>query len=178
MRELILGGVRSGKSRHAEQRARELSDDVVYIATARPRGDAGMAERIAAHRARRPAHWQTIEAPLELARAIEAHSAPGRVLLVDCLSLWLTNQLVAGDGATEANVTSESLEQARTGLVDAVAAAGGDLLLVSNETGLGVMPMNALARRFCDEAGALHQQIAERCEHVTWMVAGLAQPLK
>ncbi|ABM62617.1 bifunctional adenosylcobinamide kinase/adenosylcobinamide-phosphate guanylyltransferase [Halorhodospira halophila] len=178
MRELILGGVRSGKSRHAEQRASALSDDVVYIATAQSRDDRGMAERIAAHRARRPAHWRTVEAPLDLAEAIHAHDASGRVLLVDCLTLWLTNRLVAEDQAAGPPPSHETLEQARSDLVGAVSAAHGHLLLVSNETGLGVMPMNALARRFCDEAGALHQQMAECCERVTWTVAGLAQPLK
>jgi len=173
MRELILGGVRSGKSRHAEQRASKLSDDVVYIATAQAREDAGMAERIAAHQARRPAHWRTVEAPLDLARAIESHDAPGRVLLIDCLTLWLTNRLVAADEAADAPPADDGLESARDELLDAVTAARGHLLLVSNETGLGVMPMNAGGG-----GGALHQRMAERCEHVTWMVAGLAQPLK
>ncbi len=179
MRELILGGVRSGKSRYAERRAHELADDTVYIATARAH-DAGMAARIAAHQAARPAHWRTVEAPLALAEAIQAHDAAGRVLLIDCLTLWLTN-LLAGPEGTEggsAATPGAGLEQECAELRAAVEAARGHLLLVSNETGLGVMPMSALARRFCDEAGALHQQLAERCERVTWTVAGLAQPLK
>ncbi|MFP4129801.1 MAG: bifunctional adenosylcobinamide kinase/adenosylcobinamide-phosphate guanylyltransferase [Halorhodospira sp.] len=179
MRELILGGVRSGKSRYAERRAHELADDTVYIATARAH-DAGMAARIAAHQAARPAHWRTVEAPLALAEAIQAHDAAGRVLLIDCLTLWLTN-LLAGPEGTEggsAATPGDGLEQECAELRAAVEAARGHLLLVSNETGLGMMPMSALARRFCDEAGALHQQLAERCERVTWTVAGLAQPLK
>ncbi len=177
MRELILGGVRSGKSRYAERRADELADETVYIATARAH-DAGMAARIAAHQAERPAHWRTVEAPLALAEAIQAHDAAGRVLLIDCLTLWLTN-LLAGAGETEDPAPSAAeLQRERAELGAAVEAARGHLLLVSNETGLGVMPMSALARRFCDEAGALHQQMAERCERVTWTVAGLAQPLK
>ncbi len=175
MRELILGGVRSGKSRYAEQRARELGGSVYYLATAQSGDDPAMAERIAAHQAHRPADWQTVEVPVTLAAAIAEHDAPGRVLLVDCLTLWLTNLLLTEEPAPGG---PDRIAEQREQLLDVVTAAQGHLLLVSNETGLGIMPMNALARRFCDEAGALHQRLAECCEHVTWTVAGLAQPLK
>ncbi|MFP4648140.1 MAG: bifunctional adenosylcobinamide kinase/adenosylcobinamide-phosphate guanylyltransferase [Halorhodospira sp.] len=173
MRELILGGVRSGKSRHAERRAHNLGGEVIYIATARAH-DEGMSARIAEHQARRPAAWHTIEAPIHLAEAVTGHDAEGRVLLIDCLTLWLTNLLLA----EQASEPAVALQQERARLLSAVEQARGSLLLVGNETGLGVMPMNTLARRFCDEAGMLHQQLAERCERVTWTVAGLAQPLK
>ena len=179
MRELILGGVRSGKSRHAEARAEALGTEVVYIATAQAHGDDAMAGRIAAHRARRPAHWQTVEAPFRPGRAVRAHDAAGRVLIIDCLTLWLTNWLALADGDPEHGRTpDDGLAAEREALLAAIEAAEGHLLMVSNETGLGVMPMGALARRFCDEAGTLHQAVAERCERVTWTVAGLAQTLK
>ncbi len=173
MRELILGGVRSGKSRYAERRAAERTDDVTYIATARTDGDPEMAERIAAHRARRPAHWRTVEAPDDLAGALEASCAPQRAVIVDCLTLWLSNQLsAAGEG------DPDRLRRQRQRLLGVLEAAPGDVLLIGNETGLGVMPLNALARQFCDEAGALHQELAALCDEVTWTIAGIAQKIK
>lgn len=167
---LILGGIRSGKSRLAERLARDSGLPVTYIATATPGDDAAMAARITAHRARRPAHWQTIEEPLRLAAAL-AEAATGRgCIVVDCLTLWLTNLLLADDPA--------QLEREREGLLRQLAVTPGPVILVSNETNLGIVPLGELSRRFCDEAGCLHQELARHCERVIWTVAGLPQVLK
>ncbi|HLF97725.1 MAG TPA: bifunctional adenosylcobinamide kinase/adenosylcobinamide-phosphate guanylyltransferase [Methylococcaceae bacterium] len=168
MRELVLGGARSGKSRHAEQRARQSGRKVVYIATGEA-GDAEMAVRIAHHRARRPEDWLTVEEPLRLAEALCTHAATERFVLVDCLTLWLGNLLEQGE---------ERFRNERAALLEILPALPGDICLVSNEVGQGVVPVNPLARRFVDEAGRLHQELAARCERVTWIVAGLPQVLK
>lgn len=179
MRELILGGIRSGKSHYAEKQAAQSKQPVVYIATARTATDSEMAERVAVHRERRPADWQTIEAPLELPEAITEHCIQGKTVLVDCLTLWLSNLLcdqeeMAEGVETEPNGAQPCNSQNRIDqLIQSVEQARGYLLLVSNETGFGVVPMNALARRFCDAAGNLHQALAGHCERVTLMVAGL-----
>ncbi|MCB1736837.1 MAG: bifunctional adenosylcobinamide kinase/adenosylcobinamide-phosphate guanylyltransferase [Gammaproteobacteria bacterium] len=167
MRTLILGGVRSGKSRLAERLALESELPVTYIATAHA-GDAEMAARIAGHVARRPADWRTVEAPYALAAAIRAEAEPGRCVLVDCLTLWLSNWL-CGD----ADFSSE-----REALVEAVQSAPGTVILVANETGLGIVPMGELSRRFGDEAGVLHQRLASVCERVVFTVAGLPMVLR
>ncbi len=164
MKELILGGVRSGKSRHAESLARDSGLEVIYLATARP-GDAEMQDRIAAHRARRPAHWRLVEEPLALASALSAHASPARCLIVDCLTLWLTQLLCEDDPAR--------LELEQAALLATLPNLPGRILLIGNETNMGVMPMGELSRRYCDEAGALHQALAAQCERVTLMVAGL-----
>ena len=170
MRTLILGGVRSGKSRLAEKLAQDGGHDVIYIATAQAGDDTELATRIQAHRAHRPAHWQTVEASIGLADAIREQNAKGRCLLVDCLTLWLTNLLCAED---------ESLfQREREALLDIVARLDADLLMVGNETGLGVVPMGELSRRFVDEAGSLHQALASRCERVLFCAAGLPLALK
>lgn len=169
MKTLVLGGVRSGKTRLAEQLAADSGLDVVYVATAQAL-DEGMRRRIREHRALRPAAWRTVEEPLHLARALRAHAAPACCLLVDCLTLWLSNLLCAGDEAQFA--------QERRSLLDSVASLPGAIVLVGNETGLGVVPMGELSRRFVDEAGALHQELAARCERVIFTVAGLPQYLK
>ncbi|WP_045223821.1 bifunctional adenosylcobinamide kinase/adenosylcobinamide-phosphate guanylyltransferase [Methyloterricola oryzae] len=164
MKALILGGVRSGKSRHAESLARDSGLEVIYLATARP-GDAEMRARIAAHRARRPAHWRLVEEPLALASALSAHAATTRCLIVDCLTLWLT-QLLCEDGQAR-------LAREKTALLDTLPKLPGRILLIGNETNMGVMPMGEFSRRYCDEAGALHQALAAQCDRVTLMVAGL-----
>lgn len=169
MRELILGGVKSGKSRYAEQQATASGLAVCYVATAEIR-DAGMQARIAEHRARRPADWQLVEAPYELAAAIDKHARADRCLLVDCLTLWLTQLLCRDDEAAFLNQ--------RDRLLASLTSCAGRVLLVSNEVGGGVMPDNALARRFADEAGSLHQALAECCERVTFVTAGLPYYLK
>lgn len=168
MRELILGGARSGKSALAERRARDSGLAVCYIATATA-GDAEMAARIARHRADRPAHWTTLEEPLALARVLREQARADRCLLVDCLTLWLGNLL----GASAAR-----LERETAALLETLPALPGQILLVSNEVGQGVVPMGELSRRFVDEAGRLHQRLAAICERVTLVVAGLEMPLK
>lgn len=169
MHSLILGGARSGKSALAERWADASGLDVVYIATAERR-DEEMDARVELHRARRPAHWICIEEPLALADALRRHLAPQRCVLVDCLTLWLSNLLCLDD--------AERYARERDALLDAVATAPGPLLLVSNEVGLGVVPMGELSRRFVDEAGRLHQALGERCERVVFTAAGLPLFLK
>ena len=167
-RELILGGARSGKSTLAEERAEASGRSLVYVATAEA-GDAEMAARIAHHRDRRPDHWAVVEEPLALARALKAEAAADRALLVDCLTLWLSNLLAAGE---------ERLESERQAFLEALPTLPGQVLLVSNEVGLGIVPDNPLARRFRDEAGRLNQAVAGRCDRVTFVAAGLPLELK
>ncbi|MCW8919414.1 MAG: bifunctional adenosylcobinamide kinase/adenosylcobinamide-phosphate guanylyltransferase [Gammaproteobacteria bacterium] len=168
MRELILGGARSGKSALAEQRAADSGLEVVYIATAEAR-DAEMSERIAHHRACRPGHWLSIEEPRQLAATLRQQAAPHRCLLVDCLTLWLSNLLAAGEAV---------FAEEREALLAQLPQLPGQLILVSNEVGLGIVPMGELTRRFCDESGRLHQAVAARCERVTFVTAGLPMILK
>lgn len=168
MKHLILGGARSGKSRYAEQLAGESGLDVVYVATGAI-GDREMAERIARHRADRPAHWRTIEEPLALATTLQGYAASNRCLLVDCLTLWVSNLLQAGD---------ETLNQECDCLREVLPHLPGRILLVSNEVGLGIVPDNPLARRFRDEAGRLNQAMATLCDAVTFVAAGLPMQLK
>ncbi len=169
MNSLILGGVRSGKTRHAQQLATNSGLAVTYLATAQA-GDGEMADRIAHHRASRPAHWQLIEEPLALASTLHALAAPGRCILVDCLTLWLTNLLLHDDG--------RRLPAERDALLATLPTLPGEIILVSNETGLGVVPLGELTRRYCDEAGWLHQALAAVCERVVFTVAGLPMVLK
>lgn len=167
--ELILGGARSGKSSLAERIAVASGMPVTYIATSQPL-DEEMRQRIAHHRERRPAHWQLVEEPLALARVLREQAEPDRCLLVDCLTLWLTNLLLDAD--------SERLQQERQALLDVLDELPGRLILVSNETGMGVVPLGELSRRYVDEAGWLHQALASRSERVQFCVAGLPMLLK
>jgi len=169
MRSLILGGARSGKSALAERLAAGSGLEVVYVATAQAL-DAEMAARVAHHRARRPAHWHEVEEPLALADALRVHARAGRCLLVDCLTLWLSNVLGDADG--------ERFARERQALLDVLPGLPGTILLVSNEVGLGVVPMGELSRRFVDEAGRLHQALAGVCERVLFVAAGLPLALK
>ncbi|MGK8705114.1 bifunctional adenosylcobinamide kinase/adenosylcobinamide-phosphate guanylyltransferase [Metapseudomonas otitidis] len=169
MAELILGGARSGKSRLAERQAADSGLAVVYIATSQPL-DGEMSARVAHHRARRPDHWGLVEEPVELARVLREHASAGTCLLVDCLTLWLTNLLMLEDDAR--------LAAERDALLACIAELPGRVLLVSNETGLGVVPLGELTRRYVDEVGWLHQALAERCTRVTFTVAGLPMLLK
>jgi len=166
---LILGGVRSGKSRLAETLATQTQGPVTYIATAQA-GDEEMQARIAAHRARRPAHWELVEEPLHLAEALSVRATLGRCLLVDCLTLWITNLLLAEDASLFAR-ERDALRRVLPGLP-------GHLILVSNETGLGITPLGALSRRFGDAIGHLHQDLATLCDGVVLTVAGLPLSLK
>jgi adenosylcobinamide kinase/adenosylcobinamide-phosphate guanylyltransferase len=164
---LVLGGTRSGKSRHAEQLIEASGLAPVYLATATA-GDAEMAARIASHRARRGAAWRTVEEPLDLAGALAAACGPGRAVLVDCLTLWLTNLMV--------DARPIDVEIGR--LLAALDRLAGPAVLVSNEVGQGVVPANPMARAFVDEAGRLHQQLAAKAERVVLMAAGLPLQLK
>lgn len=163
---LVLGGARSGKSRHAEERVERHPPPWSYLATAQAY-DEEMVERIALHRARRGAGWETRDAPHDLAGALKNLPA-GRPVLVDCLTLWLTNRMLA-----EADVAAES-----AALVEALADRDGPVVAVSNEVGLGIVPDNALARRFRDAQGRLNQMIAARADTVIFMVAGLPMTVK
>lgn len=167
MIRLILGGARSGKSRQAEQLALASGRDVFYIATAQAHDDEMLA-RIERHRGERPVHWQTVEEPLQLAATILARQAPDRCLLIDCLTLWVTNQLL-----DDANMQAE-----REALCAALENARGEVILVSNETGMGVVPMGELSRRFSDEAGWLNQSVAALADQVVLMVAGIPMVIK
>ena len=169
MRSLILGGVRSGKTRHAQSLAEASGLAVIYVATAEAR-DGEMADRIARHRADRPAQWQLVEEPLALASTLVEIAAPGRCILVDCLTLWLSNLLLHDDG--------RRLPAERDALLATLPILPCEIILVGNETGLGVVPMGELSRRYCDEAGWLHQALAAQCERVVFTVAGLPMLLK
>lgn len=169
MRTLILGGARSGKSALAERMAQASGVDVIYIATAQA-GDAEMRERIAHHRATRPEAWPTVEAPLALADALHAHARSQACVLVDCLTLWLSNLLCDEDASR--------LARERDALLDVLPQLPGRILLVSNEVGLGVVPMGKVSRCFVDEAGRLHQRLAAHCEQVVFVAAGLPMVLK
>ncbi len=169
MIELILGGARSGKSRLAERLAGESGLAVTYIATSQPL-DGEMSTRIAEHRARRPAQWALVEEPLALAAVLREHAGADRCLLVDCLTLWLTNLLMLDNPAR--------LAQERDAFLECLDELPGRILLVGNETGMGVVPLGELSRRYVDEAGWLHQALAERCQRVVFTVAGLPMTLK
>lgn len=167
--DLILGGARSGKSRLAEQCAAASGMEVTYIATGQAWDDE-MAERIRQHRDRRPAAWALIEEPLKLAEILQSEAAANRCLLVDCLTLWLTNLLLADD--------PDCLVHERDALLGCIAELPGKIIFVSNETGMGVVPLGELSRRYVDEAGWLHQALAERVDRVLFCVAGLPMVLK
>lgn len=169
MKTLILGGVRSGKSRLAERFALESKHPVIYLATATAL-DHEMQTRIANHRARRPNDWTLIEEPLRLAQALQQFEHTEHCILVDCLTLWLTNLLTHKQGML--------LQQERDALCNIIPQFAGRLILVSNETNMGIIPAGQLSRRFCDTAGLLHQTLAQHCEQVILTVAGLPQYLK
>ncbi|VAX09902.1 Adenosylcobinamide kinase / Adenosylcobinamide-phosphate guanylyltransferase [hydrothermal vent metagenome] len=169
MKELILGGVRSGKSRLAEQHALASKLEVIYIATATV-GDAEMQQRIELHRQQRPSSWSLIEEPIKLATVLQQQAREDRCLLLDCLTLWLTNLLLNDD--------TTALMRERDALLEILSDLPGHIILVSNETGMGIVPESKLARRFGDEAGHLHQELAQRCDRVILTIAGLPQVLK
>jgi adenosylcobinamide kinase / adenosylcobinamide-phosphate guanylyltransferase len=163
---LVLGGARSGKSRYAEDLIAALRPPWVFVATAEP-GDAEMTERIAAHRSRRGKNWQTVEAPHDLAAALAA-VATDTPVLVDCLTLWLSNRILA-----EADLEAEI-----AGLEAALRSRRAPVVLVSNEVGSGIVPDNELARRFRDLQGRVNQRMAARADRVVLMVAGLPLVVK
>ena len=178
---LIFGGARSGKSALAERLAGASGKEVVYLATSHG-GDAEMAARIAHHRERRPAAWQTVEEATALATALRRLCAPERIVLVDCLTLWLTNLIFSAKrdypdvGAVELPPLFSWERSDLLAWLDEPLA--GDVIFVSNEVGMGIVPVGAVSRTFVDEAGRLNQDLAARCERVLFVAAGLPLALK
>jgi adenosylcobinamide kinase / adenosylcobinamide-phosphate guanylyltransferase len=176
MIEFILGGARSGKSSLALRRAGDSGKRVVFIATASASDDE-MRARIERHRAERPLEWRTIEAPVRLAAALREAPADALVI-VDCLTLWLANVLFPHHAGADVHADEAGFEREREALLLALREASCDVVLVSNEVGLGIVPDNAVARRFRDEQGRLNQEAAALCERVTLVAAGLPLTLK
>jgi adenosylcobinamide kinase/adenosylcobinamide-phosphate guanylyltransferase len=164
---LVLGGARSGKSRYAQSLAEDARAQRLYLATAEA-GDAEMADRIARHRADRGAGWTTREEPLELRAAVRAEAREGRIMLVDCLTLWLSNLLFA-----ERDLSREIAD-----LADEIGRLEGPAIFVSNEVGLGIAPATPLGREFRDWQGRANQAVAEACGAVVFVAAGLPTLLK
>lgn len=183
-RAFIIGGARSGKSSYAENLAglfaKEGEKKVIYIATAQS-SDSEMAQRIDHHRQQRDKSWVTVEAPLALAAAITQYSKPDTVVLVDCLTVWLSNLLFSETrGFPEVGIITPPacFQLERDALLQALATVQGDVILVSNEVGQGIVPQGAVSRWFVDEAGRLNQAVAALCDRAVLIVAGLPLPLK
>ena len=169
MIELVLGGARSGKSRYAEQQVVNTPGRRIYIATATA-GDGEMTERIALHRRQRADnHWLTVEEPIELAQVLEQQCRPDTVVLVDCLTLWLSNCLFSENA---------DWQQQKKRLLQLLSTLPGTVIFVSNEVGQGIVPLGEINRRFVDESGWLHQAVAELADRVTFVTAGIPQSLK
>lgn len=164
---LVLGGARSGKSVFAEGLAGRSRLEAVYLATGRP-FDGEMETRIAAHRARRGDAWRTVEAPVDLVGALAANCAADRIVLVDCLTLWVTNLMLA----------DMPMEPAFSAFTELMPKLAGPAIFVSNEVGLGIVPDNAMARAFRDHAGQLNQMVAAAADEVHFIAAGLPLKLK
>ena len=170
MKELILGGARSGKSRHAEMCALESGLDVLYVATAQAFDDE-MQLRIHHHQQQRPNHWRLIEEPLNLLSVLKENSNPSTCILVDCLTLWLSNLLCSDEYKDQVEKNIEEL-------VSLLPELSGRIIFVSNEVSMGIIPMGEINRRFVDESGRLHQRLAAVCDKVTLMVAGIPSLIK
>ena len=164
---LVLGGARSGKSAYAQSLAETCASERLYLATAAA-GDEEMAARIARHRADRGQGWTTLEEPLEVASALAAEARPGRVVVVDCLTLWLSNLMLAG----------REPAAAIAGLARAIGDLAGPVILVSNEVGLGIVPEHRLGREFRDWQGRANREIAQACDAAVFIAAGLPVQLK
>ena len=169
MIQLILGGARSGKSRLAEQKAKDSGLPVVYVATAQAYDDE-MLDRIQHHQAERPIHWGLVEEPVYLADRLLEIDQDNQLILVDCLTLWMSNLLL--------NEHTEFQPQQCQKLLATLPKLKSEIILVSNETGLGVVPMGQLSRKFVDESGRLHQQLGQLADHVVFCVAGFPMVLK
>lgn len=174
---LILGGARSGKSRYAESIASQFSENsspkltykVTYIATAIAFDDE-MESRIERHKNDRPSHWNSIEEPIHLTDALTQNSGKDKIILIDCLTLWLNNLLLKED--------SELLNSEINKFLNCINTLQGTIIFVSNEVGMGVIPLGEITRKFVDESGRLHQQLAQLVDHVTLMVAGIPMLVK
>jgi len=175
MIHLVIGGARSGKSVYAEQCAKDSDHDVIYIATCCVKAssnDREMQQRISHHKASRPAHWQTIEEPIQLSQALETHVTVNVVVIVDCLTLWMTNIL-----SLPADEYTQHIEQFFQTLTR-IPWPAAQVIFVSNEVGLGIVPLGFESRRFVDEMGRLHQRLAQICQRVTQITVGIANRLK
>lgn len=171
MKQLIIGGARSGKSSLAEQLAQASGKPVVYIATANAAlNDEEMDDRIKRHRQQRPGHWLTVEAPIELAAQLHLYSSQECCLLVDCLTLWVSNCLLSSN--------SKGWQQQRQALLDAIATLPNDMIFVSNEVGSGIVPLGEINRHFVDGSGFLNQSVAALCDRVIFTAAGLPLVMK
>ena len=170
MKELILGGARSGKSHFAEVCATESQLNVIYVATAQAFDDE-MLQRIQHHQQQRPEHWRLIEEPLNLVSVLKDNASETTCILVDCLTLWLSNQLCSDEH-------KYYVEQNTKNLVNELEQLPGKIILVSNEVSMGIIPMGEINRQFVDEAGRLHQRLAAVCDRVTLMVAGIPSCIK
>jgi adenosylcobinamide kinase/adenosylcobinamide-phosphate guanylyltransferase len=182
-RSLVFGGARSGKSAYAEQLARQAQDagrTITYVATAQA-GDAEMVQRIAAHRSQRPTQWRTVEEPLHLAQIVRQHDRADGLILVDCVTVWLSNLLFADarDYPELGPITPPAIyADQRHALLLVLQQMRGDIVLVSNEVGMGIVPQGAVSRWFVDEAGRLNQALAAACDKVSFIAAGLPLHLK
>lgn len=170
MKELILGGARSGKSHYAETCAKESGLDVLYVATAQAL-DHEMQQRIDHHQQQRPSHWGLIEEPLNLISVLKDNANANTCILVDCLTLWLSNQLCS-------DLHKSNIEKNTDALVALLPGLSGKIIFVSNEVSMGIIPMGEVNRQFVDETGRLHQKLAAVCEKVTLMVAGIPSQIK
>ncbi|MFJ7565672.1 bifunctional adenosylcobinamide kinase/adenosylcobinamide-phosphate guanylyltransferase [Herminiimonas sp. NPDC097707] len=179
-RTLIIGGARSGKSAHAEALAIASGKQLVYIATAQAQ-DEEMSVRIRHHREHRDEQWQTVEEPIALGAALAGHSGPDTLVMVDCLTVWLSNLLFSeAKDFPEIGLINPpaSFHRERALFLQALEQAKGDVILVSNEVGQGIVPQGAVSRWFVDEAGRLNQAVAACCERAIFIVAGLPLTLK
>jgi adenosylcobinamide kinase/adenosylcobinamide-phosphate guanylyltransferase len=183
MLTLILGGARSGKSDLAQRLAAATGRDVLFIATMQPLDDETR-RRVDAHRAARPPSWTTVEATDDLVAALDAHARPGASIVIDCLTLWVSNLLLAAVGETEdlpadrgAAVVDAITERAAVS-VERIVAHDGDVIAVTNEVGLGVVPPTPLGRLFRDALGGVNRTFARRADRVFYLTAGLALELK
>lgn len=170
MKELILGGARSGKSLYAETRAIESNLDVIYIATAQALDDE-MQQRIKHHQQQRPAHWRLIEEPINLVSVLKDNAKDNTCILVDCLTLWLSNQLCS-------EVHKHTFQENINNLINLLPNLPGKIIFVSNEVSMGIIPMGEINRQFVDETGRLHQRLAAVCDNVILMVAGIPSHIK
>lgn len=170
MKELVLGGARSGKSLYAEICAAESGMDVLYVATAQAFDDE-MQQRIQHHKQQRPDHWQLIEEPINLVSVLKDNASETTCILVDCLTLWLSNQLCSEE-------FKEQFQKNIDNLVSTLPELPGKIIFVSNEVSMGIVPMGEINRQFVDEAGRLHQRLAALCDKVTLMVAGIPSQIK
>lgn len=169
----ILGGARSGKSAHAEKLATDSGLAVTYIATAQVY-DAEFAQRVDHHKTRRPSHWRTVEQAFSLGETLKQHASADRCIIVDCLTLWLA-QCICPDCDRPQNL---SWQQERQALLDALKNLPGKILMVSNEVGMGIVPLGEINRQFQDEQGRLNQAVASIADKVTFIAAGLPLALK